>query len=56
LPLKFPRYQQLGTWNLSLKKTLHARKQEREDVQAARHNWIDSQPTLDVTKLVFLGE
>jgi hypothetical protein len=25
-------------------------------VQAARREWIDSQPTLDVTKLVFLDE
>ena len=35
---------------------MHASEQEREDVQAARRKWIDSQPTLDVTKLVFLDE
>ena len=39
-----------------LKKTLHASEQEREDVQAARREWIETQPILDITKLVFLDE
>ena len=39
-----------------LKKALHASEQERADVQAARREWQAAQPTLDITKLVFLDE
>jgi hypothetical protein len=35
-------------------KTLHASEQEREDVKAAQAEWKESQPALDVTKLVCL--
>jgi len=57
LSLKFPRY---GINSISgicaLTNTRHASEQEREDVQAARREWIERQPTRDVTKLVFLDE
>ncbi len=39
-----------------IKKTLHASEQERDDVQAARHAWIEAQPALDIATLVFLDE
>jgi transposase len=42
--------------NSRLKKTLHASEQERADVQAARREWQASQPTVDITTLVFLDE
>jgi transposase len=46
----------LNKWGLTFKKTLHAGEQECKDVQAARHQWQQSQPTLDVTRLVFPDE
>jgi transposase len=49
-------WHQLDKWKLTLKKTLHASEQERADVQAARREWQAAQPTLDITKLVFLDE
>lgn len=49
-------WHQLDKWGLSLKKTLHASEQEREDVQSQRAQWKENQPVLDVTKLVFLDE
>jgi transposase len=35
---------------------LHASEQERADVQAARAEWQEKQPALDVKKLVFIDE
>lgn len=49
-------WHQLRKWGLTFKKPLHAGEQERADVQSKRHEWRASQPTLDVTKLVFLDE
>jgi len=40
----------------SLKKTLHASEQQREDVQRARAEWKQQQPDWNPTKLVFLDE
>ncbi len=45
---------QLDKWSLTLKKTLHASEQERQDVKAQRTQWKSNQPTLDAAKLVFL--
>ena len=49
-------WNQLNKWGLRLKKTRHAGEQAREDVQAARAEWKENQPALDVSKLVFLDE
>ena len=49
-------WHQLDKWGLTFKKTLHASEQEREDVAAARRQRRESQPTLEVAKLVFLDE
>jgi transposase len=38
------------------KKTIRASEQDREDVKQAREKWIESQPSLDIEKLVFLDE
>ena len=35
---------------------MHASEQEREDVQAARRVWSESQPVMDIEKLVFIDE
>jgi len=57
LILKFPHFGiSLTSGGLPSKKTLHASEQEREDVQAARREWKEKQPLLDVSKLVFLDE
>jgi transposase len=49
-------WHQLNQWNLTFKKTLHAREQERADVQAARRAWREAQPVMNVEKLVFIDE
>lgn len=49
-------WHQLDKWNLTLKKTLRASEQEREDVSQERAEWRETQPTLDVSKLVFIDE
>jgi transposase len=38
------------------KKALHAVEQQRSDVQAARHDWHESQPQWDAARLGFLDE
>ncbi|MCL2178091.1 MAG: hypothetical protein FWC18_00900 [Cystobacterineae bacterium] len=38
-------WHQLNKWGLSLKKTLHASEQEREDVKQARSKWRREQPS-----------
>lgn len=46
----------LKDMNLSLKKTLHASEQEREDVVKARAEWVAAQDLLDPHRLVFIDE
>jgi transposase len=47
IAIKIPAlWHQLNRWGLTLKKILHASEQERADVQEARRQWRDSQPTL----------
>src|SRR3546814_11625461 len=38
------------------KKTAHAAEQDREDVAAEREAWLEAQPHLDPTRLVFIDE
>jgi transposase len=40
-------WHQLDKWKLSLKKTLHASEQERDDLQQARREWQQRQSMLD---------
>jgi transposase len=40
----------------ALKKTLHAAEQDRSDVAAARQEWSEKQPTLEISRLVFIDE
>lgn len=49
-------WHQLNKWNLTLKKTLRASEQEREDVKTERIAWKETQPGLDVGALVFIDE
>jgi transposase len=49
-------WHQLDKWNLTLKKTLHASEQEREDVRLARWFWLKNQPAVDSQHLVFIDE
>ncbi|WP_076611132.1 IS630-like element ISAzs37 family transposase [Azospirillum sp. B510] len=46
----------LKAQNLTLKKTLHAAEQQRDDVVEARRAFIRRQPALDPERLVFLDE
>jgi hypothetical protein len=46
----------LNEWSLTFNKTLHASEQEREDVRAARLEWNEAKPTMDVGRLVFIDE
>ena len=41
---------------VSFKKTLHAAEQDRPDVAAARQEWHEKQPTLEISRLVFIDE
>jgi transposase len=38
------------------KKTLHASEQDRPDVKAAREDWVEHQPSLDINCLAFIDE
>lgn len=49
-------WHQLDKWGFSLKKTLHASGQEREDVRMACEKWHQDQAALEGGKLVFLDE
>jgi hypothetical protein len=41
---------------IALKKTLHANNVHRDDVVIKRQKWVETQPTLDLSKLVFVDE
>lgn len=43
-------------WGTGIKKTLRASEQDRADVRQRRDSWSAAQPTLDVSRLVFLDE
>jgi hypothetical protein len=49
-------WHQPDKWKLTFKKPLYASEHDRTDVHAARCEWQAAQPTLDITKLVFLDE
>ncbi len=46
----------LNRHGMTLKKTAHAREQDRPDVAARREAWFEAQPELDPERLVFIDE